>query len=48
MARIKVWTFKPGFPDDQARTIDEWMEYLMKNEPTEDQIRVFEEKEIKE
>ena len=44
---IKVWGFKFGSPDGQARTIDEWMEYVMNNEPSEEQIRVYENTEDK-
>lgn len=41
MNNIKIWGFN-GNPDGQKRTIDEWIEYVMNNEPSEEQIRVYE------
>lgn len=41
MNKIKIWGFN-GNPDGKPKTIDEWIEYVMNNEPNEEQIRVYE------
>lgn len=41
MARIQIWGFNFGNPDNQKRTIDDWIYFVMENEPKDEEIRTY-------